>query len=70
MRKDKYIVIEALLDANMTNGIELGLLTKLSHDFDVSIEAVSDMAYEIYKAKKFNGELQGREHGKKETEQE
>ena len=59
MRKDKQIVIEALLDCNMEKGIDLGLITKLAHDFEVSIEAVSNLAYEIYKCRKFNGELKG-----------
>jgi len=57
MNKNKLEIIDSLLDSNMDNGIDLSLITKLAHDYEVSIEEVSELAGQIYKCKKFNGEL-------------
>ena len=60
MRKDKQIVIEALLDCNMENGIDESLCFKLADDYQASFEEVLELAKSIYKCKKFNGELKGK----------
>lgn len=55
---NKMEVIDSILDSNMENGIDVALCMKLSDDYNVRFDHVLLLAKQIYKCKKFNGELE------------